>query len=256
MARVAKKRLDQILVERGLAESRTRAQALIMAGKVFTDNRRLDKAGQMLAEDQVLKVKGQEHPWVSRGGVKLAAGLSHFAIDPRGAVAIDVGASTGGFTDVLLTHGAARVYAVDVGHGQLAWKLRSDPRVAVLEKTNARLLGPEAVPELADLVVCDASFISLKLVLPAALALTRPGANLIALIKPQFEAGREAVGKKGVVRDPAVHAAICADIQAWLAAEMGWLVIGVTESPLRGPEGNIEFLIAGRRPAAGDGARL
>lgn len=256
MARVAKKRLDQILVERGLAESRMRAQALIMAGKVFTDNRRLDKAGQMLAEDQVLKVKGQEHPWVSRGGVKLAAGLSHFAIDPRGAVAIDVGASTGGFTDVLLTHGAARVYAVDVGHGQLAWKLRSDPRVAVLEKTNARLLGPEAVPELADLVVCDASFISLKLVLPAALALTRPGANLIALIKPQFEAGREAVGKKGVVRDPAVHAAICADIQAWLAAEMGWLVIGVTESPLRGPEGNIEFLIAGRRPAAGDGARL
>ena len=256
MARVAKKRLDQILVERGLAESRTRAQALIMAGKVFTDNRRLDKAGQMLAEDQVLKVTGQEHPWVSRGGVKLAAGLSHFAIAPRGAVAIDVGASPGGFTDVLLPHGAARVYAVDVGHGQLAWKLRSDPRVAVLEKTNARLLGPEAVPELADLVVCDASFISLKLVLPAALALTRPGANLIALIKPQFEAGREAVGKKGVVRDPAVHAAICADIQAWLAAEMGWLVIGVTESPLRGPEGNIEFLIAGRRPAAGDGARL
>ena len=256
MARVAKKRLDQILVERGLAESRTRAQALIMAGKVFTDNRRLDKAGQMLAEDQVLKVKGQEHPWVSRGGVKLAAGLSHFAIDPRGAVAIDVGASTGGFTDVLLTHGAARVYAVDVGHGQLAWKLRSDPRVAVLEKTNARLLGLESVPELADLVVCDASFISLKLVLPAALALTRPGAYLIALIKPQFEAGREAVGKKGVVRDPGVHTAICADIQIWLAAEMGWSVIGVTESPLLGPEGNIEFLIAGRRPAAGDGARL
>ena len=256
MARVAKKRLDQILVERGLAESRTRAQALIMAGKVSTDNRRLDKAGQMLAEDQVLRVKGQEYPWVSRGGVKLVAGLSHFAIDPRGAVAIDVGASTGGFTDVLLTHGAARVYAVDVGHGQLAWKLRSDPRVAVLEKTNARLLGPEAVPKLADLVVCDASFISLKLVLPAALALTRPGAYLIALIKPQFEVGREAVGKKGVVRDPAVHAAICADIQTWLAAEVGWSVIGVTESPLRGPEGNIEFLIAGRRSAAGDGSRL
>ena len=223
-----------------------------MAGKVFTENRRLDKAGQMLAEDQVVRVKGQEHPWVSRGGVKLAAGLAHFAIDPQGAVAIDVGASTGGFTDVLVSHGAARVYAVDVGHGQLAWKLRSDPRVVVLEKTNARLLGPAAVPEPADLVVCDASFISLKLVLPAALALTRPGARLIALIKPQFEAGREAVGKKGVVRDPAVHAAICADIHTWLVEEMGWSVMGVTESPLRGPEGNVEFLIAGRR-AFGDG---
>ena len=207
----------------------------------------------MLAEDQPQSQRPGA-PWVSRAESSRRR-LSHFAIDPRGAVAIDVGASTGGFTDVL-THGAARVYAVDVGHGQLAWKLRSDPRVAVLEKTNARLLGPEAVPELADLVVCDASFISLKLVLPAALALTRPGAYLIALIKPQFEAGREAVGKKGVVRDPAVHAAICADIQTWLAAEMGWSVIGVTESPLRGPEGNIEFLIAGRRPAAGDGARL
>jgi len=242
-----KKRLDQLIVDRGLAESRTRAQALVMAGLVFSGERRLDKAGQQVAEDIAIEVRGQDHPWVSRGGLKLAHALEEFAIDPTGAVAIDVGASTGGFTDVLLTHGAARVYAVDVGHGQLAWKLRSDPRVVVLEKTNARHLTAEQIPEPVDLVVCDASFISLKTVLPAAMALAKPGARLVALIKPQFEAGREQVGKGGVVRDPAVHEAVCADIRGWLDGLPEWRVDGLTRSPITGPEGNVEFLIAATR---------
>lgn len=243
----AKRRLDQLLVDRGLAESRTRAQALVMAGLVFAGERRLDKAGQQVAEDTAIEVRGQDHPWVSRGGLKLAHALEAFAIEPAGAVAIDVGASTGGFTDVLLTHGAAKVYAVDVGHGQLAWKLRSDPRVVVLEKTNARHLGAAQVPEPVDLVVCDASFISLKTVLPAALALARPGARLVALIKPQFEAGRDQVGKGGVVRDPAVHEAVCDDIRGWLESLAEWRVDGLTRSPITGPEGNVEFLIAATR---------
>ncbi len=242
-----KRRLDQLLVDRGLVESRTRAQALVMAGLVFSGERRLDKAGQQVAEDMALEVRGQDHPWVSRGGLKLAHALQAFAIDPAGAVAVDVGASTGGFTDVLLTHGAARVYAVDVGHGQLAWKLRSDPRVIVLEKTNARHLTAGEVPEPVDMVVCDASFISLKTVLPAALALARPGARLVALIKPQFEAGRGQVGKGGVVRDPAVHEAVCADVRGWLDGMPQWRVDGLTASPITGPEGNVEFLIAATR---------
>lgn len=238
-----KRRLDQLLVDRGLVETRSKAQALVMAGKVFSGERRLEKAGQQVAEDTALEVRGQDHPWVSRGGLKLAHALEAFGIEVMGKVAIDVGASTGGFTDVLLQGGAARVYAVDVGHGQLAWKLRSDDRVAVLEKTNARHLTAGHVPEPVDMAVCDASFISLKTVLPPALALVKPGGRLVALIKPQFEAGRAQVGKGGVVRDPEVHEAVCADIRAWLDSLPDWRVDGITPSPITGPEGNIEFLI-------------
>ena len=242
-----KVRVDQLLVERGLAESRTRAQALIMAGTVFSGERKIAKAGDTLAPDAALEVKGRDHPWVSRGGLKLDHALAHFGWDITGAVVIDVGASTGGFTDVALTRGAARVYAVDVGHGQLAWKLRQDARVVVLEKTNARHLSAEIIPEPVDLVVCDASFIGLKTVLPAAMALTKPHARLVALIKPQFEVGKERVGKGGVVRDPALHAEVCADIEAWMNAQPGWRVAGLTTSPITGPEGNVEFLIAAEK---------
>ena len=242
-----KKRADQILVDRGLADSRTKAQALIMAGAVYAGDRRIEKPGQSLADDVALEVRSGDHPWVSRGGVKLAHALDHFSIDPAGWVAIDVGASTGGFTDVLLTRGAARVYAVDVGHGQLDWRLRNDDRVVVLENVNARYLTENEIPEPVDLVVCDASFISLKTVLPAPLALTKSGARLIALIKPQFEVGKSRVGKGGVVRDPALHREVCDDIAGWLAGTMGWTVLGLSESPITGPKGNVEFLIAARR---------
>ena len=241
-------RLDQLIVERGLAESRAKAQALVIAGLVYAGERRLDKPGQALPEDATIEVRGRDHPWVSRGGVKLAHALDAFGVDPAGAVALDIGASTGGFTDVLLTRGAARVYAVDVGHGQLAWKLRQDPRVVVLERTNARHLTAAEIPEPPDLVVCDASFIGLRTVLPAALALAAgPDARLIALIKPQFEVGKERVGKGGVVRDPALHPEVCDTIVSWLAGEMGWHVEGVAESPILGPEGNKEFLVVARR---------
>jgi 23S rRNA (cytidine1920-2'-O)/16S rRNA (cytidine1409-2'-O)-methyltransferase len=228
-------------VSRGLAESRTRAQALIMAGAVFSGEKKLAKAGDMLAEDSPLEVRGKDHPWVSRGGVKLAHGLTHFGFDVTGAVALDVGSSTGGFTDVLLTKGATKVYAVDVGTNQLAWKLRQDPRVVVLEQTNARYLTSEQIPEPINIVTCDASFISLSKVLEAPLKLSRTGARLVALIKPQFEAGREEVGKGGVVRDPAVHERVCADAADWIGSQ-GWRILGITESPIRGPEGNVEFL--------------
>jgi 23S rRNA (cytidine1920-2'-O)/16S rRNA (cytidine1409-2'-O)-methyltransferase len=201
MAKTSKSRADQLMVTRGLAESRSRAQALIMAGQVYSGDRRIDKPGLGLAADTPLSVKGQDHPWVSRGGLKLAHALDHFAIDPAGCVCLDVGASTGGFTDVLLAGGAARVYAVDVGHGQLAWKLRQDERVVVLEKTNARYLGRDEVPEPVSIIVCDTSFIGLATVLPAPLALAAPGARLVALIKPQFEVGKARVEKGGVVRD-------------------------------------------------------
>lgn len=243
----AKCRLDQLLVDRGLAESRTKAQSLILAGLVFSADRRLDKAGQSVTVDSAIEVRGKPHPWVSRGGVKLAHGLTHFAIDPAGAIGLDVGASTGGFTDVLLSRGAAKVYAVDVGHGQLDWRLRQDPRVVVLERTNARYLDRTLVPEAPGIVVCDASFIGLRTVLPAALALAAPGARLVALIKPQFEVGPERVGKGGVVRDPALHEAVCREISAWLAALPGWRVLGVTRSPIDGPEGNREFLIGAQQ---------
>jgi len=229
-------------MSRGLAESRTRAQALIMAGAVFSGERKLAKPGDMLAEDAPLEVRGKDHPWVSRGGIKLEHGLTHFGFDVRGAVALDVGSSTGGFTDVLLSRGAARVYAVDVGTNQLAWKLRQDPRVVVLEQTNARYLTSEQVPEPVDIVVCDASFISLAKVLEAPLKLAKRGAKLMALVKPQFEAGREEVGKGGVVRDHAVHQRVCAGAAEWVSSQ-GWAVLGLTESPITGPEGNVEFLL-------------
>ncbi|USI71902.1 TlyA family RNA methyltransferase [Sphingomonas morindae] len=241
-----KLRADQLLADRGLAESRSRAQALILAGLVYSGDRKIEKAGQPLAPDTPLMVKGRDHPWVSRGGLKLDHALAHFGWDVAGQVAIDVGASTGGFTHVLLSRGAARVYAVDVGHGQLAWSLRDDPRVIVLERTNARHLDRQQVPEPVDLVVCDASFIALAKVLPAALALARPGARLAALIKPQFEAGRSEVGKGGVVRDPEVHARVCAEVRAWLEAS-GWRVAGLTTSPITGPEGNVEFLVGAEK---------
>jgi 23S rRNA (cytidine1920-2'-O)/16S rRNA (cytidine1409-2'-O)-methyltransferase len=248
---MAKQRADKLLVDRGLVESRAKAQALIMAGKIFSGGRRIAKAGDLVAEDAPLEVKGQDHPWVSRGGLKLAHALSHFALDPTGAVAIDVGASTGGFTDVLLTHGAAKVYAVDVGHGQLAWKLRNDPRVVVLERTNARHLSANEIPAPVDWVVCDASFIGLETVLPAALSLTKPTALAVALIKPQFEVGPARVGKGGVVRDPALHQEVCERIHVWFERQPGWSVLGIVESPVLGPEGNKEFLIAVRKSEAG-----
>lgn len=240
-------RLDQLLVDRGLVESRTKAQALIMAGLVYTGEQKLTSAGAKLAADIALTLRGQEHPWVSRGGLKLDHGLKHFGFDAVGRTCIDVGASTGGFTDVLLTNGAAKVYAVDVGYGQLAHKLRTDPRVVVLERTNARTMDAGVIPDPIGAVVCDASFIGLRTVLPAALSLTTPGAWVIALIKPQFEVGKERVGKKGVVRDPALHEEVCATISAWFAEQPGWTVAGIEKSPITGPEGNVEFLIGVRR---------
>ena len=246
MAKAEKKRLDQLLVERGLADSRSRARALIMAGLVYSGTRRLDKAGVRLAQDARLDVRVRGHPWASRGGIKLAHGLDHFRIDPQGLVCLDVGASTGGFTDVLLTRGAARVYAVDVGRGQLAWKLRGDERVVVLERTNARHLTRDMVPDPVALIVCDVSFIGLETALPAPLALAAPGAWLVALIKPQFEVGKGRVGKGGVVREPDLHREVCGRIRAWLADRPGWCVLGITESPVTGPSGNKEFLIGGR----------
>jgi 23S rRNA (cytidine1920-2'-O)/16S rRNA (cytidine1409-2'-O)-methyltransferase len=241
-----KVRADQLLVSRGLAESRTRAQALIMAGAVFSGEKKLAKAGDMLSEDAPLEVRGKDHPWVSRGGIKLAHGLEHFGFDVTGAVALDVGSSTGGFTDVLLNKGAAKVYAVDVGTNQLAWKLRQDPRVVVLEQTNARYLTSEQIPEPIDIVTCDASFISLSKVLESPLKLARSGAKLVALVKPQFEAGREEVGKGGVVRDPAVHERVCADAADWVASQ-GWRVLDIIQSPITGPEGNVEFLLGAEK---------
>ena len=249
MTRLPKQRADLLLVALGLAESRARAQALILAGKVFSDTKRVEKAGDLLADGAPLEVRGQDHPWVSRGGLKLAHALAHFGLNPEGRVCLDLGASTGGFTDVLLQQGAAKVYAVDVGHGQLAWKLRQDPRVVVLEKTNARYLDATAIPEPIGALVCDASFIGLRTILPAPLALCAPGAFAVALIKPQFEAGPGQVGKGGVVRDAALHRSICAMIADWWAALPGWQVLGIAESPITGPEGNKEFLIAARREA-------
>jgi len=242
-------RADLALVERGLVESRAKAQALIMAGKVFAGERKLAKAGEAIADDQALEVRGQDHPWVSRGGLKLAHALEAFDLDPDGLVCLDIGASTGGFTDVLLQSGAARVYAVDVGHGQLAWKLRNDPRVVVLERTNARTLTVEEVPEPVDLLVCDASFIGLEVLLPAPLALMKPRAAMAVLIKPQFEVGKERVGKGGVVRDPVLLEEVCRRIGDWVSAQPGWSVEGIVESPVTGPEGNKEFLLVAKKTA-------
>jgi 23S rRNA (cytidine1920-2'-O)/16S rRNA (cytidine1409-2'-O)-methyltransferase len=235
--------LDRLLVERGLVESRVRAQALVRAGLVWCGETRLDQSSATFAADAPLDVRGRDHRWVSRGGLKLAHALDHFAVDPTGAIALDIGASTGGFTEVLLARGAKRVYAVDVGHGQLVEKLRCDARVVAIERHNARHLTRTDIPEPPDIIVCDTSFISLTVVLPASLALAAPNARLIALIKPQFEVGKGAVGKGGVVRDPDLRRDSCARIGAWLAAQPGWQVRGLTESPVLGGDGNIEFLI-------------
>ncbi|MCF6216585.1 MAG: TlyA family RNA methyltransferase [Emcibacter sp.] len=241
---VKKMRVDQLVVERGLAESRARAQAYIMAGNVFSGARKIEKSGTQLPEDAPLEVRSKEHPWVSRGGLKLMQALEEFSLDIDGKCVIDVGASTGGFTDVCLHHGAAKVYAVDVGHGQLAWKLRNDDRVVVLEKTNARYLSQEQIPESVDMIVCDASFIGLQTILPAPMSLAADGCILVALIKPQFEVGKGNVGKGGVVRDSELHEQVCRKIKGWVTDDMpGWTVIGLTTSPIKGPEGNIEFLI-------------
>ncbi len=243
---MVKSRPDQMLVERGLVESRARAQALILAGLVWSGNRKIEKAGQPMAADAPLEVKGRDHPWVSRGGIKLAHALHHFGWDINGAVAIDVGSSTGGFTDVMLANGAKKVFAVDSGTNQLAWKLRQDPRVVVHEQTSARILTTAHITQPADLIVCDASFIGLAKVLGRPLSFAAPNARLIALIKPQFEAGREEVGKGGVIRDPEIHARVCEDVRGWLTNQ-GWTVVGITQSPITGPEGNVEFLIAATR---------
>jgi 23S rRNA (cytidine1920-2'-O)/16S rRNA (cytidine1409-2'-O)-methyltransferase len=241
-----KRRVDQLLVTRGLAESRARAQALVMAGLVFAGETKIAKPGQQLAEDTALEVRGRDHPWVSRGGIKLAHAIEHFGLDPAGAVAMDIGSSTGGFTDVLLTHGADHVFCVDSGTNQLAWRLREDPRVTVLEQTSARILTPQLIDRACNWVVCDASFISLAKVLDVPLGLAAPQCQLVALIKPQFEVGREEVGKGGVVRDPALHARVCDEVRVWLE-QLGWSVTGIVPSPITGPEGNVEFLIAATR---------
>ena len=241
-----KRRVDQLLVERGLAESRARAQALVMAGLVFIGDSKVDKPGQQVADDIAMIVRGRDHPWVSRGGIKLAHAIEHFGLDPAGAVAMDIGSSTGGFTDVLLTHGAAHVFCVDSGTNQLAWKLREDPRVTVLEQLSARLLTPEHITRPCNWVVCDASFISLAKVLDVPLRLAAPQCQLVALIKPQFEVGREEVGKGGVVRDPALHQRVCDEVRGWIEG-LGWAVQGIATSPITGPQGNVEFLISAAR---------
>ena len=237
-----------MLVERGLVESRTRAQALVMAGLVFSGETKLAKPGQQLTEDAPLEVRGRDHPWVSRGRIKLAHALEHFGLDPTGVTAMDVGSSTGGFTDVLLQGGADHVIAVDSGTNQLAWSLRQDARVTVLEQTSARILTAEMVGRPYDWVVCDASFISLAKVLEVPLRLAQPKCRLVALIKPQFEVERAEVGKGGVVRDPALHARVCDEVRQWLEGA-GWQVQGIVPSPITGPEGNVEFLISATRGA-------
>ena len=247
-AKAVKMRVDQLLVDRGLAESKTRAQAYIMAGLVSAEGHKLEKPGQQVAADANIELKGKDHPWVSRGGLKLDHALKHFDLDVTGKVAIDVGSSTGGFTDVLLENGAAKVFAVDSGTNQLAWKLRQDERVVVHEQTSARILTEEHITEPVDVIVCDASFISLTKVLERPMTFAKPGARIIALIKPQFEADREDVGKGGVVRDPDVHNAVCEKVRGWLE-DQGWSVIGLIESPITGPKGNVEFLIAAQKPS-------
>ncbi|MCL2343476.1 MAG: TlyA family RNA methyltransferase [Firmicutes bacterium] len=236
-----RKRLDQLVCERGLIESRERAKTMIMAGLVFVDGQRVDKPGAQVAENAALELRGESLPYVSRGGLKLEKALRVFAVHPAGQICLDCGASTGGFTDVLLQNGAKKVYAVDVGYGQLAWSLRTDPRVVNLERTNARYLGREQVPEEIGLAAMDLSFISLRLVLPAVHALLAEAGDVIALIKPQFEAGREKVGKKGVVRSADTHLEV---LRGLLAAfpTLGFTAAGLDYSPVKGPEGNIEFL--------------
>lgn len=246
----SRKRIDQLLVERGEAESRTRAQALIMAGLVFAGPpgklSRVDKSGQRIADNWAIEVRGRDHPWVGRGGVKLAHAIEHFRLDPTGAVAMDIGSSTGGFTEVLLHYGAEHVFAVDVGTNQLAWKLRQDDRITVLEQTNARALTPDIIDRPCNWVVCDASFIGFAKVLEVPLALAAPQCRLVALIKPQFEVARNEVGKGGIVRDDALHQRVCDEVRDWLEAG-GWRIEGITQSPITGTEGNVEYLVAALR---------
>lgn len=244
--RPEKKRIDQLLVERGEAESRARAQALVMAGLVFVKDQRVTKSGQQVPEDAEIELKGRDHPWVGRGGVKLDGAIKHFGLDPTGVTAMDVGSSTGGFTQVLLHYGASHVFAVDVGTNQLDWKLRQDPRITVMEQTNARALTAEMLDRPYSWVVCDASFISLRKVLEVALKLAAPKCQLVALIKPQFEVERAEVGKGGIVRDPALHERVCNEVREWLESE-GWTIQGITDSPIKGTEGNVEFLISAQR---------
>lgn len=238
-----KQRLDKLMVERGLAPSREKAQALIMAGQVVVGDHAVDKAGQQVPVDAEIRIKGEMLQYVSRGGLKLRRALDEFDIDVTGSLAIDVGASTGGFTDCLLQAGAARVIAVDVGSGQLAWKLRQDPRVVSMEKTNIRYLTPDQLGAVPDLAVIDASFISLSKVLPTVAALVKPGGRIIALIKPQFEVGKGEVGKGGIVRDPAAHGRVIEAVRQ-TSQELGLTVSGVCESPITGADGNREFLIS------------
>lgn len=246
---MGKIRVDRLLVERGLVTSRAKAQAAIVAGHVLSAGRVIDSASAQLDVDVPLELHANAHPYVSRGGLKLAHALDQFAIDVAGVVAVDLGSSTGGFTDVLLRRGVARVYAVDVGHGQLAPALAADPRVIVRDGINARALCEADIPEPIDLIVCDVSFIGLRLALPPALDLAVSGAHLVALIKPQFEVGRAHIGKGGIVRDQAAREAARNGIAAWLAAQHGWRVFGLTESPVQGGSGNIEYLIGARRDA-------
>ena len=244
-----KERVDKLLVERGLAETRTRAQALVMSGVVFSGERRVEKPGDQVPRDAALTVKGEALPYVSRGGLKLQAALDNFQIDVEGRVALDVGASTGGFTDCLLQRGAARVYAVDVGYGQLHEKLRADARVIAHERVNARELGADVVREPVDILVIDVSFISLRLVLPSALAFLKPGGVLAALVKPQFEAGKGEVGKGGVVRDAEVRRKAIDGVTAFVAADCRMKVRGLIDSPIAGPAGNVEALLVADKPA-------
>ncbi len=246
---MSKIRLDQLIFEKGFAESREKAKALIMSGCVFLDGQRADKPGMSVSPDTEPEVHKKELAFVSRGGYKLDKAIRVFGIDPEGKRCIDCGASTGGFTDVLLQHGAEKVYAVDVGYGQLAWTLRNDPRVVNLERTNLRYVTKEQIPDLLDLAVCDVSFISLRLVMPAVAPLLKPDAEIMCLIKPQFEAGRELVGKKGVVRDAAVHEQVIRTVLEFMPS-IGFSVQGLDYSPITGPEGNIEFLLYMRKSDA------
>ena len=247
-SKIKKVRVDQALVDRGLVDNKSKAQALVMAGKVFSGEARCDKPGAQIAEDRPLEVRGQDHPWVSRGGLKLEKGLDGFGVEPKGWIGLDIGASTGGFTDVLLTKGAVKVYSVDVGRGQLHWKLRQDDRVVVMESTNARTVSVDLIPDPVDIVVCDASFIGLEKVLAAPLTLAKPGAWAVALIKPQFQVGKGEVGRGGVVRDPELHLRVCREVENWFGNDLGWRVHGIVESPITGPSGNVEFLIAAQKP--------
>ncbi|MEE3482523.1 MAG: TlyA family RNA methyltransferase [Lachnospiraceae bacterium] len=247
---MAKKRLDVLVTERGLAASRERAKRLIMEGKVFVDGQREDKPGMTFAEDCELTLKGEDMPYVSRGGYKLEKAMKTFPIELTGDVCMDIGASTGGFTDCMLQNGAAKVYSVDVGYGQFAWSLRTDPRVVCMEKTNVRYLTESQVPESLDFASCDVSFISLSKVLPAAYNLLKTGGQMVCLIKPQFEAGKDKVGKKGVVREPSVHREVIAKVVSDVKA-IGFTPLGLTFSPVKGPEGNIEYLIWLRKDREG-----